>query len=121
MSGNILTSLAETGKVRGVILRSFGAGDPNQSLFDGFELLKSKQIPVIVTTQAPGGVSNFQVNETGQYLKVHNLAIPACDMSIEAMTTKLAWLLGQGIVYDQIKHAMLEDLHGEVNVRIELV
>jgi len=42
-----------------------------------------------VTTQAASGVSSFQVNETGQYLKENDLAIPAFDMSIESMTTKL--------------------------------
>jgi L-asparaginase len=121
MSSNILITLADSEDVKGVALRSFGAGDPNADLFEGFEYLKSKQIPVVVTTQAPGGVSNFQVNETGQYLKEHDLAIPAYDMSIESMTVKLAWLLGQGLTYEQIKIAMLEDLHGEINVHVELV
>lgn len=121
MSKDVLISLADSGRVKGVIFRSFGAGDPNQNLFEGFEYLKSKQIPIVVTTQAPGGVSNFQVNETGQYLKQHDLAIPAYDMSIESMTTKLAWLLVQDLSYEQIKHAMTEDLHGEISVHVELV
>lgn len=121
MSASILQSLANSENVRGIVFRSFGAGDPNQNLFPAFELLKEKQIPVVVTTQAPGGVSNFQVNETGQYLKTHDLAIPAYDMSIEAMTTKLAWLLAQEKSYEAIKQSMLEDIHGEINVHVELV
>lgn len=121
MTSQTLIGLADTGTIQGVILRSFGAGDPNKDLFEGFEYLKSKKIPVVVTTQAPGGVSNFQVNETGQYLKEHELAIPAYDMSIEAMTTKLGWLLARDIPYEQMEQAMLEDLHGEINVHIELV
>jgi L-asparaginase len=121
MSNKILTSLADNVEIKGVILRSFGAGDPNENLLDGFKYLKEKQIPIVVTTQAPGGVSNFQVNETGQYLKENDLAIPAYDMSIEAMTTKLAWLIGQNASYEQIKSKMLEDLHGEINVHVELV
>ncbi len=121
MSSDILISLADSGSVRGVVLRSFGAGDPNKNLFGGFEYLKVKEIPVVVTTQAPGGVSNFQVNETGQYLKDNNLAIPAYDMSIESMTIKLAWLIAQDTPYEQIQSKMLEDLHGEINVHVELV
>jgi L-asparaginase len=121
MNSDLLVSLADSGNMNALILRSFGAGDPNQNLFAGLEYLKQKRIPVVVTTQAPGGVSNFQVNESGQYLKENNLAIPAYDMSIEAITVKLGWLLGQEVPYEQIHDRMLEDLHGEINVHIELV
>ena len=120
MSPDIITTLADSG-VKGVVLRSFGAGDPNERLFSAFEYLKQKHIPIVVTTQAPGGLSNFQVNETGQYLHKHELAIPAHDMSIEAMTTKLAWLLGQNLDYQAIKQTMVQDLHGEISIGSELI
>ena len=42
-------------------------------------------------------------------------------MSIESMTVKLAWLLAQDLSYEQVKHTMLEDLHGEISVHVELV
>lgn len=121
MSPDIITSLVDNYRADGFILRSFGAGDPNVNLYPAFEYLKEKQIPIIVTTQAPNGLSNFQVNETGQYLKEHNLAIPAYDMSMESMTTKLAWLLAQNLDYEQIKSTMVEDLHGEINIGAELI
>jgi L-asparaginase len=121
MTSDVLINLANNNSVKGIILRSFGAGDPNQSLFKGLEYLKEKQIPVVITTQAPGGVSNFQVNETGHYVKEHELAIPAYDMSIESMTVKLGWLLGQEVSYEAMKSKMVEDLHGEINVHVELV
>ena len=87
--------------------KRFGAGDPSAHLFPAFRALKKKKIPIIVTTQAPSGVASFQVNETGQYLKEHDLAIPAHDMSIESMTTKLGWLLAQNLSYEEIKFKML--------------
>ncbi|MCD4705185.1 asparaginase [bacterium] len=114
-------SLVENNNIEAFIFRSFGAGDPSSHLFSAFEYLKKKKIPIIVTTQAPSGISSFQVNETGQYLKKHDLAIPAHDMSIESMTTKLGWLLAQKLNYEQIKIKMLEDLHGEINVENELI
>ena len=40
---------------------------------------------------------------------------------IEAITTKLAWLLAQKLSYEQIKYKMLEDLHGEINRGNELI
>ncbi len=42
-------------------------------------------------------------------------------MSIESMTTKLAWLLAQKMNYEQIKVKMLEDLHGEIKIESELI
>lgn len=120
LSPKYLISLADAG-ARGFIFRAFGAGDPNSQLFEAFEYLKEKQIPIIVTTQAPGGVSNFQVNETGQYLLEHDLAIPAHDMSIEAMTSKMAWLMAQNLDYETIKQKMVEDLHGEIHIGAELI
>ena len=121
MSADLFKSLVENNGIKAFILRAFGAGDPSTHHFPSFEYLKSKRIPIIVTTQAPGGVASFQVNESGQYLKEHDLAIPAYDMSMEAMTTKLGWLLAQKLDYEQIKTKMLEDLHGEITIENELI
>jgi len=121
MSPDIFQTLAEHSGIRAFIFRAFGAGDASAHLFSGFEYLKEKQVPIVVTSQAPSGVASFQVNETGQYLKEHDLAIPAYDMSIESMTTKLGWLLVQGMSYEQIKSKMLENLHGEINIEQELL
>ncbi|MBI5158954.1 asparaginase [Candidatus Micrarchaeota archaeon] len=121
MNAEVFQTLVENNGVKAFVLRSFGAGDPSSHLFPAFEYLKKKRIPIVVTTQAPSGISNFQVNETGQHLKEKGLAIPAFDMSIESMTVKLAWLLAQKMDYEQIKTKMLEDLHGEINVESEFV
>jgi L-asparaginase/Glu-tRNA(Gln) amidotransferase subunit D len=121
MSPDIFKSLVENNNIKAFVLRSFGAGDPSSRLFSGFEYLKQIKIPIVVTTQAPSGVASFQVNETGKYLADNDLAIPAYDMSIESITTKLAWLLAQDLSYEQIKTKMLEDLHGEINIQKELL
>lgn len=121
MSPEIITSLVDSIGAKAFVLRSFGAGDPNAKLFEAFEYLKQRQIPIIVTTQAPSGIANFQVNETGQYLRENDLAIPAYDMSIESMTVKMAWMLAQGFSYETIKHKMVEDHHGEIHVGSELI
>jgi L-asparaginase len=120
MNPELFKSLVENDGIKGFILRSFGAGDPNSKLFPAFEYLKEKQIPIIVTTQAPNGSANFQVNEGGKYLKDNDLAIPAFDMSIEAMTVKLGWLLAQNLSYEQIKMKMVEDFHGEIYTETDL-
>jgi len=107
--------------IKALIFRAFGAGDPSMHLIDGFKYLKEKQIPVIVTTQAASGISSFQVNESGKYLKDNDLAIPAFDMSMECMVTKFGWLLAQNKTYEEMKNIMIKDLHGEVTVENELL
>lgn len=121
MSADVFKSLVENNGIKAFIFRAFGAGDPSDHLFPAFEYLKENKIPIVVTTQAPSGVASFQVNETGKHLKDNDLAIPAFDMSIESMTTKLGWLLAQDLDYEQIKFKMSEDLHGEINVESELI
>jgi len=121
MNADVFKTLVEQHGVKAFIFRAFGAGDPSDHLYPVFEYLKENQIPIVVTTQAPGGVASFQVNESGQYLRENDLAIPAHDMSIESMTVKLSWLLAQEIPYEQIKLKMLQDYHGEIVVENELI
>lgn len=124
MSSNIFMTLVERNDVQGIILRAFGAGDPCTRHREAFEALRGREIPLVITTQAPNGNSNLQVNEPGQYLREHELAIPAFDMSIEAQTTKLGWLLAKKaegeLTYKQICEQMVNDLRGEINVLWEV-
>jgi len=107
--------LIDQDRLRGIVFRAFGAGDVSTYLHPAFQYLKDRKIPIVVTTQAPNGNSNFAVNKPGMLLRDRKLAIPAFDMSIESMTTKLMWLLGQGLKYEEITERMLNDLHGEVS------
>jgi len=120
MSKDIFKSLVENNDIKGFVFRAFGAGDVSTKLHSAFEYLKDNEIPIVVTTQAPNGNSNFQVNEPGQKLHKNKIAIPAYDMSIESQTTKLGWLLAQkrdeNLTYADIYREMIHDIRGEVNV-----
>jgi L-asparaginase len=123
MFGDALRYLVDEDRaapVRGVVIRAFGAGDISHDLHQCLEFLAKKEVPVVVTTQAPQGVSTFRVNHPGRVLAERELAIPAHDMSIEAMTTKLGWLLAQSPTYDQIRRLMQTDLRGEITIRPDL-
>lgn len=102
-------------RLKGVVFRAFGAGDVSTNLHPAFAYLKEQEIPIVVTTQAPNGNSNFSVNQPGIDLAKKGLATPAYDMSIESMTTKLMWLLGQELSYAEINRMLIDDLHGEVS------
>jgi len=124
MDENIFKTLVEHNKIKGFILRAFGAGDATTKLIPTLEYLKNKEIPIVITTQAPNGNSNFQVNEPGQKIAENKLGIPAFDMSIESQTTKLAWLLAKKekgeITYNQLCDQMTVDIRGEVSVKWEI-
>jgi L-asparaginase len=124
MNYHFFETLVRENDVQGFILRAFGAGDASTHLRPAFEFLKGKEIPIVVTTQAPNGNSNFQVNDPGLYLRKNKLAIPAYDMSIESQTTKMAWLLAKKkkreIDYTQLCDKMIEDIRGEINVMWEV-
>jgi len=124
MSRDIFSNLVDHCQIKGFVFRAFGAGDVSHHLHPGLEYLKEKEIPIVVTTQAPNGNSNMQVNEPGQKLLKNRLAIPAYDMSIESQTTKLAWLLAQknkgDLTYKDVCREMTNDIRGEINVLKEL-
>jgi L-asparaginase len=118
MSSEIFQALVERNDVRGFILRAFGAGDPCTNHQAVFEYLRGREIPIVVTTQAPNGNANMDVNDPGKWLKDRHLAIPAYDMSIESQTTKLAWLLAKktkgDLTYLQLTKEMVRDMRGEL-------
>ncbi|MBI4882998.1 MAG: asparaginase [Actinobacteria bacterium] len=123
MSAEVLESVLAS-DVRALVLRAYGAGDVSDTLFEPFRLLKARKVPVVVTTQAPNGRSTFQANDAGFRLAQEGLAIPAYDMSIEAMTTKLGWLLSKmvrgDLSYSQLCDQMMADLRGEIHARWEV-
>lgn len=119
MSSQLLESIAISNSVKGVILRAYGAGDVSADLISGLRFLKEKEIPVVVTSQAPNGLSNFKVNDAGGILEKEALAIPSWDMNIESQTVKLAWLLAQKLNYDEICHLMVTNMRGEINTELK--
>ena len=87
MSPTLLTAtleaLVDRDQLRGVVFRGFGAGDVPTDRHHAFTYLREREIPVVVTTQAPDGASSLDVNQPAQLLRDGGLAIPAHYMSIE--------------------------------------
>lgn len=121
LKSEYIIKLAESG-VKGFILRATGAGDPNvapegadyPNLREAFAYLQEHKIPIVVTTQAPDGVSSMSVNEPGILAKELG-AIPAWDMSMETMVTKLSWLIANGYSYEDIQKLMVTSFRGEID------
>ena len=103
--------------IKAVILRAFGAGDIPENLFSALAKAKEKKIPIVVTTQCPDGATMMGLNEPGHNVKKYKI-IQAYDMSMEAITTKLMWLLAQGFSYENIRNEMQKNYIGEINLRL---
>lgn len=110
---DIITHLIDIG-MKGIIIRAYGSGDIPYSFLPSLVYAKEKHIPVLVTTQCPGGATVMGVNDVG--LKALDAGvIQAFDMCMEAMSTKLMWLLGQKAPYSDMKRLMEQNMVGEVD------
>lgn len=77
--------------------------------------LKNKKIPVVMTTQCIYGRVDPLVYSTLRALSVEGNVIYSEDILPEVAYVKLAWLLGQGKSYDEIREMMPDNLRGEIN------
>lgn len=110
---DIITKLVDL-DMKGIIIRAYGSGDIPYSFIPSLEYAKKKGVPVLITTQCPGGATVMGVNDVG--LKALDAgAIQAFDMCMEAMSTKLMWILGQNTPFGDIKRLMEQNMVGEVD------
>lgn len=113
LKADYLNQLIDNG-IKGIILRAYGSGDIPYDFLPALKYAKAKKIPVVVTTQCPDGATVMGLNDVGlQALKTG--VIQAFDMSMETMSTKLMWLLKQGVPYEKLAKKMHENMIGEVD------
>ncbi len=82
----------------GIIVESFGVGGIPNSILQEFELLMEEYGAakiVVMTTQVTYEGSNIGVYEVGKRVQDQFRLLEAYDMNLEAVFTKLMWILGQ--------------------------
>ncbi len=99
-----------------IVIESFGVGGiPNTLVQEFYREMKEwegKGKYVVMTTQVAKEGSNMTVYEVGKRVKQDFKLLEAYDMTLEAVITKMMWLMGKGrAAYERMK----EDFYTEIN------
>ncbi len=100
---------------KGIILAAFGPGNIPDTLLPFFQKARKLSLPVIILSQCQKGITQMQLYKVGQQaLKAG--AIPGNDMTIEAASAKLMWILAQTKDIRKIGQAFNKSYSGEVTI-----
>ena len=99
---------------KGIVLRAYGSGNISYIYLDALRLAKTKQIPVVVTTQCLEGATLMHLYDVGKQALDMGV-IQAYDMSTECVITKLMWAIKHADNYEQLREIMYTNYTGEIN------
>ncbi|MBP3614735.1 MAG: type I asparaginase [Bacteroidaceae bacterium] len=112
---NIVEKILSGKELKGIIFRTFGAGNAPQAQWLVEALTNAtRQGKVIVNiTQCSTGSVKMRLYETGLQLLEAGI-ISGRDMTVEAALTKMMFLLGQELPVEDVRKLMKKDLAGEI-------
>lgn len=102
---------------RGMVVEGYGAGNVTNTHRDiASALAKAIQggLAVVVTSQCLLEASDMSIYEPGRVMQTAG-AIPAFDMTTEALYVKLCWALGQSTDMEEVRKIMTQNIAGEMN------
>jgi L-asparaginase len=115
-NADILMSLASDKHLKGVILRTFGSGNApsSQKFLHALKTLVDSGKTVLNISQCQEGFVNMKTYKTGNNLSECGV-IGGADMTLEAATAKMMWLLGNSNSSD-IPFLLSQNIKGELSV-----
>lgn len=114
---DILSHILNAPNLKGVVMKSFGAGNgPNQSWFlEEIKKAVERDLVIVNITQCSNGMVLPNRYLTGLELSKAGV-VPGHDLTSEAAITKMMYLFGKGYDTAQVKKRMEESLCGELSV-----
>ena len=113
---SIFDSVANSGRVKGVVLLLYGCGNAparKSSFLEACGKLVQAGIIVVACSQCARGTVEIDKYAVGRAFADKGV-IAGNDMTAEATVTKLAYLLSQGLSAVECRKAMSENLRGEM-------
>jgi L-asparaginase len=109
-----LRSLLVDSKVRGAVVRTFGAGNipTRRELLNVFHEATKAGVVILNVTQCPRGRVDMGLYETGMELLKAG-AVSGLDLTPEAALTKMQWVLASFDDYQKARASMMQNLCGE--------
>ena len=102
----------------GLVIESFGVGGlpyyENANFAEAIRSFLDAGKTIVMTTQVPHEGSDMTVYEVGHMVKTRFDLIEAYDMTIEAVATKLMWILSLTTDRDEIKHLFYRSIQKDI-------
>lgn len=117
---DLFETIISSGKCKGIILKSHGAGSvPTEGSYNFIPLIQKTvqqyKIPVIVSTKFLGGNSFKEINDECAVLALEAGAIPSGDLTDVMTEVKLMWIIAQGAnSIEGVRKAILSEYTGEI-------
>lgn len=114
---DVVKAVLRSKEIKGVIFRTFGAGNAPQVSWLTQELARASNDGKIIVniTQCAGGTVEMARYETGRQL-IEAGVVSGHDSTVEAALTKLMYLLGKGLPTEEVRRLMKVNLAGEISV-----
>lgn len=118
---NLISNVLRTPHLRAIVLKTYGSGNAPQMpwLIQALKEATERGVIIVNISQCATGTIEMERYETGLQLLGAGV-ISGYDSTVEAILTKLMFILGHGKSTEEIRHLMSISIAGEITKEPEL-